>query len=73
MSPIERALRTMARDLRHGTHKAIAENAADAIRSLLEACQGTEHNLRQGAMCDEDLIALRVAIKKCGSKPLQPG
>jgi len=37
---------------------------ADAAPDLLAACEQTEHNLRQGALCEEDLLALRAAIRK---------
>lgn len=35
-----------------------------AAPDLLEACIEVEHNLRQGAMCKDDLVSLRAAINK---------
>lgn len=43
-----------------------------AAPDLLAACEQTEHNLRQGALCKEDLVALRAAIAKATGKEPQP-
>lgn len=71
MTPMERALRTMARDLRHGPHKNVAINAADALGSALVALKEARdwietvgHDGLEGGIADR----IGQAIEKAGGQ-----